>query len=185
MPDERSRPADDRTASDDLPASGIECDSTKVLALVADSAWQTLTAMLLSAPPIPFAQGLLAQLPRTVPDPVLSWWLSGIRLAVDRNITPNPLTASTAAITGGFPPPPALRGLIVSAGWALSAEASSVPFICAPDLIEIVRAAEVRKAAVRAAMAILAAAWTADLPDLAQICQDAGAVVALVAEVAR
>lgn len=150
---------------------------------MAEGAWRTLTALLLSSPPVPFAQGLLDQLPATAPDPVLDWWISGIRLAVSAGVTPNPMTAADAAIRAGIEPPPGMRGLVLSSGHALVAEATFVPLACCSHLVLIVLAAQARRAAEVAAQRLTEAAWRGELAELAELWQrEAGAVLALLAE---
>jgi hypothetical protein len=171
-------------ASSDLLAGGIESHVTADLALVADDAWRVLIGQLLSSPPIGLARRHLDQLPTSVANPVLNWWLSGIRLSVAAEIVPNPLTASAAAINAGLQTPPALRGLVTDAGWALVSAATPVPFCCAGDFIEIIRDAEVHRAAEKALAAMSAVVWRADPCMVAEVFQrETGAVLALFAEV--
>ena len=183
-PDKRSRPAGNRAAPDDLLAGGITSESMSDLAVVAEGAWRTLTALLLTSPPVPFAQGLLDQLPDPVPDPVLAYWISGIQVSVAAGVIPHPVTAADAAIRAGIEPPPGLRGLVVSSGYALVAEATSVPLACCGHFVMIVRAAHARRAAEVAAQRLVAAAWCGELVELAEMWQrQAGAVMAALARV--
>lgn len=185
LPDnERSRPATNRTAPDDLLAGRISCDSRPDLAIVADDAWRTLTALLLTSPPVPFAQGLLDELPDPAPDAELAYWIAGIRASVAAGVIPNPVTAADAAIRAGIASPPGLRGLVVSSGYALVAEASSVPLACCSHFVAIVRAAHGRRATEVAAQRLIEAAWRGELAELAELWQrEAGAALALLAEV--
>jgi len=182
LPDNRIPPAGTGgTSEDDLLARGIESNSIADLALVADGAMETLTGLLLSSPSTETARGLLAELPLLATDPVLDWWLSGVRLCVAEQIIPNPLAAASCSIKAGLQTPPALRGMPVSEGWRLVAAATTVPMSCAGDLVSIVRDAHLRRAAQKAVDAMGAVVWRGELSDLAEVFQrEAGAVVAQV-----
>jgi hypothetical protein len=181
---DRSRPAVNRTAPGDLLTGRISSDSMPDLAIVAEGAWRTLTALLLSSPPVPFAQGLLEQLPESVPGAELAYWISGIRASVAVGVIPNPMTAGDAAIRAGIETPPGLRGLVLSSGHALVAEVTSVPLACCAHFVLIVRAAHARRAAEIANARLAAANWRGNLTDLAALWQrEAAAVLALLAEV--
>jgi hypothetical protein len=184
LPDNRKPPAGTGgvSESDQLAAGQDHCKAD--LAEVADDALQNFTALLLSAPPVDVARQLLADLPAHIPDPACRWWLLGVARAVDALVVPTPTTAADAAIRAGFEPPPALRGQVVSAGWAMVHQVGSIPLACAGSFLEIVREGEVRKAAERAVLAMGDRVWRGDLEQLAETFQrEAGAVVALVAEV--
>jgi hypothetical protein len=181
LPDERSRPGE-RAASTSDHLAGVSFDSRPELAIVADSALQTLVALLLSSPPIDQAQHLIGRIPDPVGDPVVGWWLTGVRLSVDALVIPNPATAAAAAIQAGFEPPPGLRGHVASAGWAMVSEAASVPLACGSDFLEIVRESHIRRSADRAVGQMAAAVWAGDLDQLALVVQrEAGSILALLA----
>jgi hypothetical protein len=165
---------------DQLP--GDQVDHTQELADVAVDAWQMLTALLLSAPPLDLARRLLADLPAQVPDPVHSWWLTGVRLAVDAGVIPLPPTAADAAFRANLEPPPALRRHVASAGWLLVSEVAGVPLAVAGHLVQLVRDAHVRRASEMANERIAASNWRGEVSELAELWQrEAGAVLALLA----
>lgn len=184
-PDRRRPPAGTGGAPEgDLLIGGIGSQSTADLCLVAAGAMQTLTGLLLSSPSIEMARKVLDDLPLPSMDPVLSWWLSGVRLCVDAQMVPNPLTAASCAIKAGFETPPALRGKPVSEGWVLVAAAATVPMSCAAYLVAIMCDAQSRIVAEKAIARMAAVVWHAELSDLANVVQrEAGAVLALLAEV--
>lgn len=184
MPNSRKPPAGTGGISENDLLAGDHPDCMPDLAIVAGGAWRTLTALLLTSPPVSIAKGLLDQLPESVPDAVLGWWIAGIRLSLGAGVIPNPMTAADAAIRAGTEPPPGLRGLVLSSGHDLVAEVSDLPLACCGHMVVIVRAAYARRAAEIAAERIRTVAWTGDLTDLATVVQrEAADVLALLAEV--
>ncbi len=183
---ERSRPAGNRTAPDDLLAGGITVDVTDDLAAVVEDSLPLVVALLMNAPDVGQARDILVRLPSDVPDPVLGFWLAGIRLCSDAGVICLPVTAADAAMRAGIEPPPAMRGHVVSSGWALAAKAGTLPFACAADLVRIIREGQGRRAAEMVGERIRAVAWHGEVSDLAEIIRcEASAVLALLAEVTR
>ncbi len=185
MPTEReSRPAVNGTAPSDLLAGGIESNCTADLALVAADAWRTLTGLLLAFPPVETARELLAGLSTPASDPVLAWWVRGVRRCVAAGVIPSPATAVDASIRAGDEPPPALRAAAAAAGWDLVAKVHLIPLAAAHSFVAIVRAGRAHEAVELAGQRLSAAAWHGELADLAELVQrEAGAVLALLAEV--
>ncbi len=150
---------------------------------VAEGALETVVGLLLTSPTIEVTLALLDGLPAPIPDPMMAWWLTGIRLCAEAGVRPNPWTALDRANRAGIEAPPALRGLPLAAGWELVGKVSAVPFVVAHDLVLIVRAAHVRRTAEIANERLAAANWRGELVDLAALWQrEAAAVLALLAE---
>ena len=185
MPEDRKPPVGTGGISEsDLLAGGIDPDLTNDLADVSDDAVRTLVALLLSSPSTDQAQRLICEVPRPLVDPVLNWWLIGVSACVGDLSVSTPTTAAAAAIKAGYPPPPALRGHVVSSGWAMVAEVAAVPLTAAESFVAIVREGSVRRAAERAITRMADAVWRGDLTELAVIVQrEAAGALALVAEV--
>lgn len=185
-PENRKPPAGTEGFSEnaDLLAGGIESEFTADLALVAAAAMETLTGLLLSSPSTETARQVLAELPLPAIDPVLDWWLSGVRLCVKALIVPNPLAAASCSIKAGLQTPPALRGIPVSEGWRLVAAATTVPMSCAGDLVQIIRSGAVRRAVQIAGERLISSAWRGDDDQLAELVKgEASALLRLAAEV--
>ena len=117
------------------------------LALVVEGAGHAVISVLLNSAPVEFKRKMVAALPAEPPDLVDAFWLAGIRLSAEGLVIANPVTAADAAIRHGHEVPPALRGQVISAGWARSAECGTFPFACAADLVRIIRDAHARRAA--------------------------------------
>jgi len=183
MPENRKPPAGTGGHSEnDQLAGEIDSQSMPDLAAVAEGALETVVGLLLTSPTVEGALELLGDLPAHIQNPVLSWWLVGIRLSAEAGIRPNPCTAVDRAIRAGFDTPPALRGLPLSAGWELVGNVSGVPMVCAAELVRIVRDGHVRRAVELAGERIKAAAWRGDLDSLAELVQvEAGALLASLA----
>jgi len=146
---------------------------------VVDAAWRQLVGLMLSAPPVLLARELLDELP-PAPDPVLNWWLTGVRLAVDAGVIPLPPTAADAAIRRGQAAPPGLRGLILASGWQLVSDVVGTPMACGQHLVRIIKSGAVRRAIQTVADRLTTAAWRGDDDQLAEMVRrEAGALVLL------
>jgi len=183
QPNERSRPGAAGTAPDDLLAGGIETNHIANSPSADEGAVETVVGLLLTSPTVEVTLALLDGLPAPIPDPVLAWWLTGIRLSAEAGVRPNPWTALDRANRAGIEQPPALRGLPLAAGWELVGRVSTVPMAVAAELVRIVRDGHVRRTAEIANERLAVANWRGELVDLAEVWQrEAAAVLAMLAE---
>lgn len=149
---------------------------------VVQESWSQLVGLMLSAPPVELARGLLDGLPPVAPDPMLQWWLTGARSCVLAEVVPTPLTVADAAIRAGLDAPPGMRGLILTHGWGLVSEVTAIPMACGWHLARIIRAGTIRRSAETAGERIRAAAWHGDLDSLAELVQrEAGTLLSSLA----
>lgn len=155
----------------DLLVGGIETNCNADLAEVSESAWATLIGLMLNGLNVETTVDLLDQLWSEPIDPVIAFWLAGIRLNAQSLTISTPTTAAHAALTAGLTAPPALRGQVASAGWKLASEVSGVPFACAPDFASIIREGHVRRTAERHVTAMSDALWRGDLSEVGQVVQ--------------
>lgn len=164
-------------------AGHLDADSTADLAAVAQSAWEALVGLLLTSPPVESARELLAGIPPGAPDPSIEWWINAARINADALTICNPLTAVSGSVRAGVEPPPAFRGHAVSEGWRLVSKVTSVPFTCAGDFVDIVRADRARRASESAAERIAQSSWRGEVAQLAELWQrEATAVFAMLTE---
>ena len=167
----------------DLLAGGIETDHIAICPSD-EGALETVVGLLLTSPTVEVTLALLDGLPAPIPDPVLAWWLTGIRLSAEAGVRPNPWTALDRANRAEIEQPPALRGMPLAAGWELVGRVSAVPVAVAAELVRIVKVAHVQDAARSAALRLAAAAGRGEVADLDALWQrEAAAVRTLLAGV--